>query len=265
MMCEVLTRQFYTGVQALKTKIKIMMTKKNRLNGMLFTVFSVFLAGTLLFITSCNKDNVVEPLDLGFTSGNDIIDMTAGGDWSMDKTHTNIGWETFYYGDNALLTGRFNNFKVNMLFDQANPANTTIDAWVQLSTFNTGEPGRDGAGKCGPGYMGVEWDVDTIPEPDVFTPIASTDTAWYTSDNVERFGDGYVAHGTLNFRGVEADTDLIFHYSGINETTNSSGDVTTRPGFSGQFDMQAISVFGVTSGSISDLVTVKCNVNGKMN
>lgn len=228
-------------------------------------VITIILAGTAVFITSCNKDNVVDPFGYSFTTGSDIIEMGSGMDWSMDKTHTNIGWETFYYGDNALLTGRFNNFNVDMYFDQANPANTTIDAWVQLSTFNTGEPGRDGPGKCGPSYMGVEWDVDTIPEPDVYTPIASTDTAWYSSDSVERYGDGYVAHGTLNFKGIEADTDLYFRYSGMNITTNSSGDETTRAGFLGEFDMQALTVFGVTSGSISDLVTVKCNVNAKMN
>jgi polyisoprenoid-binding protein YceI len=238
--------------------------KKNSLKGVYFIALSVFLTATVLFITSCNKDNVVEPFTYGYSSGSDMININ-GVDWSLDKTHSNVGWETFYYGDNALLTGRFNSFGLDMFFDQANPSNTTIDGWVVLSTFNTGEPGRDDYGKCGPSYMGVQWDVDTVPEPDVYTPIASSDTAWYSATSTERYGDGYVAHGTLNFRTIQQPTDLYFTYLGMNDTENSSGVVTTRAGFQGQFDMLANSAFGVNSSSIADLVTVKINMNAKMN
>jgi len=241
-----------------------MKTKKMR-NWVTLAASAVFLPLAVMFISSCNKDNKVEQLATNISTGSDIIDFSTGNsEWAMDKHHSNVGWETYYYGDNAFLTGRFNMFDCKMYFDQANPENTVIHGWVQLSTFNTGEPGRDGAGKCGPGYIGVQWDIDTVPDPDVYTPVASTDTAWFNSTSVERFGDGYVAHGNLKFRGIENPVDLYFQYLGIHEYPSTSGGASTfRSSFTGQFDMLANSVYGVNSTSIADLVTVKVNMEAK--
>ncbi len=232
---------------------------------MLIAASVVLFTSGVIFISSCNKDDIIEPLTNNVSTGTDMIDIGGSSPtWNIDKTHSNVGWETFYFGDNAYLTGRFNNFGVTLHFDQENPENTTISSWVQLSTFNTGEPGRDAAGKCGPGYMGVVFDVDTNPTPDVYTVQPATDTAWFNSTATERFGSGYVSHGTLKFKNVEAPVDLYFEYAGVNEYLSTTGGATTyKTGFSGQFEMNAQSVFGVTSTSIADLVKVKINVNAK--
>lgn len=212
---------------------------------------------TSLLISSCSKESdKVESLSLtntsSKTSGNDVIDFTKTGDFKLDKTHSSVMWETFYYGDNALLTGRFNNFNVAMKFDEANPSNTKISAWVQLSTYNTGEPGRDGKGKCGPGYMGVKY-TDTL-----FTVDKTTDSAWYNSTSVIRHGDGYLAKGNFKFRGITKEVDLYFKYSGTNLSADGK---TIRAGFPGYFVMKANSDFLVNSTSISDEVKVLVNVN----
>lgn len=242
-----------------------MKTKTTGRTWMYVTASAILLTSSALFISSCNKEDVIDQFPTNISTGTDMVDIGGSSPtWTIDKTHSNVGWETFYFGSNALLTGRFNNFGVTLHFDQENPENTTINSWVQLSTFNTGEPGRDAAGKCGPGYMGVVFDVDTNPTPDVYTVQPATDTAWFNSISTERFGSGYVAHGTLNFKNVEAPIDLYFEYSGITEYASTTGGAPTyKTGFSGQFDMKAQSVFGVTSTSIADLVKVKINVNAK--
>lgn len=213
---------------------------------------------TSLLISSCSKEeDSVQSLDLtntSKTSGSDKVNFAKGGDFVLDKVHSNVMWEAFYYGDNALLTGRFNNFDIKMNFDEANLESTKITAWVQLSTFNTGEPGRDGKGKCGPGYMGIKY-TDTL-----FTVDKTTDTAWYKSTSVIRHGDGYMAKGELKFRGVTKSVDFYFTYAGLNISADGK---TMRSGFSGYFIMKANSDFLVNSTSISDEVKVRVNANLK--
>ena len=224
-------------------------------------------------INSCKKDDKVEPLTVSTTTGSDVIDATIGstvpattGIYYLDKAHSNVMWETEYMnnGNAALLTGRFNLFNMFVKFDQANPANTTVSAWVQLSTFNTGESGRDAAGKCGPTYMGVQWTIDTVPNPDVYTVIETTDTAWFTSASCAKYGDGYLVKGSLNFKGVTSSVDMYMDYQGKYTTTNATtGKKVDRAGIEAWFMMKAVSVFGVTSTSISDDVKVRIDWNAR--
>lgn len=226
----------------------------------------------IAFISSCSKENKVELLAASNNTGTDVIDASIGayppttyttpGAWKMDKSHSSVKWETKYYDAGAMLTGRFNNFNVKVKFDQANPANTKINAWVQLSTFNTGEPGRDAYGKSGPNYMGVI--MDTLSKnPTVLTPRPSTDTAWFKSTSCEKFGNGYLVKGDFTFRGKTISIDMPMTYSGKKTFTNATtGKKNDKAGLIGIFKFNAISVFGVPSTSIADIVevTVDCNM-----
>jgi hypothetical protein len=62
-----------------------------------------------LFMTQCTHDDeVMTPDGLDPTPverGDDLISFSD--DWSFDKTHSSIRWETAYLGTAALLTGRF--------------------------------------------------------------------------------------------------------------------------------------------------------------
>jgi polyisoprenoid-binding protein YceI len=220
---------------------------------------TIGLMSIFLWMASCSKENEVVPAGGGSSSGSDIVDSRTGGNYTFDKSHSNIMWETMYYGNNALLTGRFNAFGIEINFDQANPSNTTIKSWVQLSTFNTGEPGRDAFGKCGPGYMGVVFDTVTTT-PLVLTPQAVTDTAWFNSTSVTRYGTGYIAKGNFAFRGITKEVDLYFNYDGAHDYTVGA-TTTTRCGFRGHFSINALSDFGISSTSIADLVKISVNAN----
>jgi polyisoprenoid-binding protein YceI len=209
----------------------------------------------LIIGISCSKEDSIEQFGTTNNTGSDNLSVgTPTATWTIDKAHSNVGWSTLYYGDNAMLTGRFNMFNVEINFDQANLAQSNIKAWVQLSTFNTGEPGRDGYRKCGPGYMGVQW--DTIAKK----PIPTTDTAWFKSTSIIKSGNGYLAKGDLIFRGITKPTDMFFTYAGIHEY-EKDGVKTYRAGFNGHFKMLANTDFKVNSTSIADEVTVTTNVN----
>jgi len=226
----------------------------------------------VVFLIGCSKENEVELLAASNNSGTDVIDASVGaivpptyttpGAWKMDKSHSSVKWETKYYDAGAMLTGRFNNFNVKVNFDQANPAKTKINAWVQLSTFNTGEPGRDAYGKSGPGYMGVLFDTVTKTPSVVLAPRPSTDTAWFNSTSCEKFGNGYMVKGDFKFRGKTVVIEMPMTYTGIKTATNTTtGKKTDRAGLVGTFGINALSVFGVPSGSIADLVTITVDCN----
>jgi len=216
-----------------------------------------------MFIVSCNEDDKVTPLAYNITSGDDVIDGVTGNDFTLDKSHSNVNWKTMYYGDNAYLNGKFNQFSIATHFDQANPANTTINAYVVLSSFNTGEPGRDSYGKCGPGYMGVVFDTVTA-SPLELAPRGSTDTAWFKSTKVVKYGDGYNVTGNLTFQGVTKEVMMPMRYRGTFSYEGSTS-TTLRASFEGEFTFKAKTDFGLTSGSIADDVTVYINANYRKN
>lgn len=216
------------------------------------------LAAVILLLSQCSKDDDITPLSSSGSSGIDIINTTDG-TWSFDKAHSNVRWETMYYEDNALLTGRFNNFNISIDFDEANPQNGKIEAWIQLSTFNTGESGRDAPGKCGPNYMGIQY-LDTL-----YTVDPATDTAWFNSTSIERYGDGYLAKGNLIFKGVTKSQNMYFKYTGQKDYSDPPDGSKIKGGFSGEFTINATTDYGVTSTSIADKVTVLINANYKKN
>ncbi len=232
---------------------------------------AVALTSTIMFIASCSKDASVEAIGNNISTGNDTINMlgTGGGaTWALDKVHSNVNWESFYYNANSLLNGKFNNFFTQIYFEQAAPEKTVIHSWVQLSTFNTGESGRDAYTRtpykigCGLASMGCLFDTTSS----TITPKAANDTAFFNSTSTERFGSGYKTTGNLIFRGVTKPIDLFWSYSGVTaypSTATPPGPTAYKCGFTGQFGMLQKTDYGVNSGSIADLVTVKVHYNCK--
>jgi polyisoprenoid-binding protein YceI len=223
-------------------------------------------------VSSCKEDNKITLFTKSSNTGTDVIDATIGGyppptyttagAWKVDKTHSNIMWETKYYGTGAPLTGRFNTFEMKVYFDEANPSNTTIYAWVVLSTFNTGETGRDAYGKCGPGYMGIKWDTVSAGPPVVLKPQAATDTAWFVSKSCVKYGNGYLVKGDFTFRGITKTIEMPMSYTGKSTTTNATTlKKTDRAGLIGKFGINALTEFGIVSNSIADLVTIRVDCN----
>ncbi len=158
----------------------------------------LFLLVMLGLVIGCKKTDTVTPHNETPVTGTGLVDFS----WTFDKAHSNVNWESKYLNySSGMLTGRFNNFNFNpkFVFNESDLTKCSINAWVQLSSIDSGEPGRDGPGKCIRSYMGVTY-LDTLKT--VVNPIS--DSAWFRSTSVKKSGTGYVVFGNLQFNRYRA-------------------------------------------------------------
>lgn len=198
---------------------------------------TLIVAVSTLF-TQCKKETVTETVtvhDIIYVDPNDtgvyvpssaIIDTS----WTFDKVHCSTMWESKYYDfSETMLTGRFNNFnfRPKFNFDETNLAKCDINYWVQLSTYNTGEPGRDGFGKCGPGYLGNTY-LDSLKTQ--VNPVS--DTAWFHLTSVTLTNKGYDLNGTFTFNRWRAP-------SGQPDGTPITRNITAHMKYNGMADFDS--------------------------
>lgn len=214
------------------------------------SVLAIFLSGMLFYqIPSCTHDDIADlAIDpIGYEYGDDEVSVTDG--WNFDKTHSNVTWETAYLGSAALLTGRFNSFAVELEFVENEPEAISIVGSVVLSSVNTGEPGRDA------GCLLNTFDVET------------KDAAIFTSREVSLDGrGGYLVVGDLDFHGIVDEVSMKLTYLGsthFDESSGLRGTPFTVAGFSGTFEFNAKSVFGIQSDNVSDRIAVTINAQFK--
>jgi hypothetical protein len=178
-----------------QNKLTLCLVKKP-INKLLF--FIIAFVTFIIVLISCKKDNTVTPHEGTPVIGNGLVEIS----WTFDKPHSNVNWESKYLDwSSGLLTGRFNNFGFTpkFSFNEADLSLCNINAWVQLSSVDSGEPQRDGVGKCLRSYMGVTY-LDT--NKTMTNP--SSDSAWFNSYSVVRSGTGFVVSGNLRFNKYRA-------------------------------------------------------------
>lgn len=202
-------------------------------------------------------------------SGTDVIDIA---DWTFDQTHSHIAFTFDYDSANAIFGGQFASFSLNNFkFDQANPANTVIDAVVDITSTETGSPtlidpvtgvagrGRDGINGCISKTFGVTFKAegDLTSEDTVITKfytasaiIAPTGVATFKSTSVSAYGDGYVAKGNLTFKGLTKEVSLYFHYIKGFSATNKNNELIQYSSFQGFFDIKPLIDFNIVSGHV---------------
>jgi polyisoprenoid-binding protein YceI len=202
-----------------------MKTQNTKIGKTLVLAF-ILLAGMSLF-NQCKKeteteyvDRIVNVYDTVYLDPNDTGIFVPGTfkidtSWTHDVVHSNVMWESKYFDYSAaMLTGRFNNygFIPELEFDETNLGATNLNFWVQTSTFNTGQPGRDGLGKCGLNYMGINYLDSAKTQLNHLTDTAKFHCNSITIDT----HDGYIMHGTMTFNRW------------LNATGHSNGDPITK-------------------------------------
>ncbi|OFY85081.1 MAG: hypothetical protein A3F72_04870 [Bacteroidetes bacterium RIFCSPLOWO2_12_FULL_35_15] len=218
------------------------------------------------------------------------------------ESHSKASWEgNWAYGTTTNLPslgmqGGFNVFKFTKFdFDEANPANIVINAYVQTSSINTFEPVRDAlAGGC----VRKTLNVDTMMVGTVVTPLPETDTIRFYANagEVVRYGKGYLAHGHMKGfykhpygqTGIggsgasdflPADTsymqandgipygttidkpvDMYFEYISKNKKWSGT-NYNWMFVFEGKFVIDIRNSFYIKTGSLRDIITVTPHVN----
>lgn len=230
-----------------------------------------FLGLSALLLTECKKKEEVTPGSVTGTDpvGSPVDNQLVDTSWTLDKAHCNVQWSSRYYDySDAMLTGRFGMFgfaKHGTLgyftFDGNDMSKGKMNAWVQLSSFNTTE-GRDYPGGCGRGYLGITYldsmyalayslsnagMLDSAKKISVVNP--ASDTARFVATSFVREGNGYVVKGNFTFNRYRAPSGnadgtpitkpvtMYLDYQGTQDfDTNNDGTMDRyRAGFTGTF------------------------------
>lgn len=239
------------------------------------------------YIISCTRDNsLIQPIQITqpfvATRSNHVHlpgTMTVGdtSQWKLDKVHSSVLWSGSYIGAAGLLTGRFNQFGMHDVsaaemqnyvttgqplldtswtFYENDPSKTYFSGYVQINTSNTGEPGRDGG--CNISNLGTTAIVAGTQNLTV-TNIAQIKT---TKVEFDPESNGYIVHLNLTWQGklstphTEA---LVGKLQYISRATPAGANYDV---FGLQLTFQFNkSVFGITSTSIGDNISIQCNMN----
>jgi polyisoprenoid-binding protein YceI len=199
-------------------------------------------------IYSCtHKDQVAPSNGSNITRGTQVLTLTNP-KLSFEKAHSNVGWETPYSGSLSLLTGRFNSFGFTSFnFDEANPAASNFECWVELNTVNTGEAGRDTGCLLGTYHTGKIGKIDQRADSNLAV-LKTTSIEYCTTDA------GYIVKGNLKFLGVTKSIIGKMTYDG-----SAPSGTKTKYGLSFTFQILSKTDFGLVSTNIADNVILKCN------
>lgn len=239
---------------------------------------SLLCVGMIFQFSQCNKDdNDVEPvvpIERGTDSYNiadcapqDYLEalvaatnngeifaaygLIPSGNWFIDVPHSAVNWKTAYMGFGAFLTGKFSWFALkNFSFDEKDPSKISFEAKVMLNSVVTSQILRDDDCLLATFLT----DASYIDEPANLAVIKSKSAIYNTDDA------GYTIIADLTFLGVTREVTINMDYLGKTEFEGY-----TMASFAAEFKFNAISVFGLESTLVADLVTVNIGVNLKKN
>ncbi|HVZ57467.1 MAG TPA: YceI family protein [Chitinophagaceae bacterium] len=213
-------------------------------------VLSILISGYAYIAACTHKDEVVASNGANIQRGTLTLtlDPINNPNLVFEKSHSNVGWETPYAGSLSLLTGRFNSFGFNSFkFDESHPENTAFEAWVQLNTVNTSEPGRDTGCLLKTYHTGKIGTIDQNVDSNLAV-LKTTSVQFSPTDK------GYIVTGTLKFNGVTNAITGKLTYDG-----SAPSGTKTKYGFSFNFQILANTDYLLNSTNIADNVQIKCN------
>jgi len=252
-------------------------------------VVAILLSG-YAYIASCTRqDSLLVPLQINEpfspTRGTNIHlpgNMTTGNanEWKLDKVHSSVLWSTSYVGAAGLLTGRFNQFGMHDVtdtkaisyvaagqplldsswaFNEAEPAKSYFNGYVQINTSNTGEPGRDvGCNVSGMGTVAIVAGTQNLAYPNL-AKIKTTEIKFDPRSN------GYIVTLNLTYQGkltAPLTKSIVGTLKYIPKARVQFGTAAAYDVFGLQLKFQFnCRDFGIVSTSIADKIEIECNMN----
>lgn len=124
-------------------------------------------------------------------------ESNASMSWTLDEAHTTIQFTVKHFF--TPVTGRFDDYQTNILFDPDDLENSSIDVTIPVSSINTQNERRDNHLKSDDFFNTAEW-------PNIrFT----------SSDIRSKGGNEFVAVGDLTIRDVTRQIELPFTLLGV--------------------------------------------------
>jgi polyisoprenoid-binding protein YceI len=116
--------------------------------------------------------------------------------WTSDPAHSEVDF-SIKHMSLTNVHGRFGKVNATVLYNDADVTKSTVNATIDVSTVDTGEPARD-----------------THLKTDSFFDVAKFPTATFTSTSVARNGSNLKISGTLTLHGVTKPVVLDVEPSG---------------------------------------------------
>jgi len=120
----------------------------------------------------------------------------AADQYKIDPVHSNVGFAVKHMVVNTV-HGRFNDWSGEIIYDDKDPAKSSVNVTIKTASINTENSDRDTHLKS-PDFL----DVQKFPEIS------------FQSKSVDKQSDGFVAHGVLTIRGVSKNVDFPFKING---------------------------------------------------
>jgi polyisoprenoid-binding protein YceI len=124
--------------------------------------------------------------------------------YQVDTAHSNVAFAVPILGGLARVRGKFTDFKVDIVHDEADVSKSSVRAVIKAASIDTGIERRDAHLRNADFF-----EVEKHPE------------ITFESKRVERRGQAFVAHGTFTMRGVAKEIELPFTINGVRKNPAS--------------------------------------------
>jgi polyisoprenoid-binding protein YceI len=128
---------------------------------------------------------------------------TAVTKYDADVAHSNVGFAIPILGGLSHVRGKFNDFSVEIVYDDKDVTKSTVRAVIKAASIDTGIERRDAHLRTADFF-----DAEKFPE------------ITFQSTRVEKKGKDFVAHGTFTMRGVSKEIALPFTINGVSKAAD---------------------------------------------
>lgn len=116
--------------------------------------------------------------------------------YNIDTSHSEVEFSVKHMVISTV-KGNFNDFSGTIMYDEENPANSSVDVTIQAASIDTDNTDRDNHLRNEDFFY-----VEEYPE------------ITFKSTNVQKTDDGYIMTGDLTMRGVTKQVDIPFTITG---------------------------------------------------
>ena len=181
-------------------------------------------------------------LALGFLAVLLSTDAAFGATYKIDIAHSSVGFSVRHIVSRT--TGRFNDFKGRVVYDEANPSASTVSATIQIAGIDTDNERRD----------------NHLRSADFFN-AEKFKTLNFTSSSIKRLKENtYQISGELTMHGVskEITLDAIYRGHQKNPANNKEAEAFQITGTLNRSDFNIGNDFA--ESLISDEVKIEANI-----
>lgn len=170
---------------------------------------------------------------------------TSAMTWNVDAAHTEMNFKVRHFF--TPVTGNFASYDVELMFDENDPTNSSVNVTIDVASVSTGNEGRDNHLRTDD-WFGV----------DTYGDIT------FASTSVKKTGDNeYVALGTLTIKDVSKQVELPVTLLGVKEIPEMMremlGGVTKVASFQANLNIDRTD-FGVGTGMWGETAVVGADV-----